>query len=267
MASDASPHTVAALAADAAALAANAAALAADAAAFAADVSSPVSPPVSPSHMQFPAWACRARRGARDYAEFATVANSDRYSLMPWAVQRTADIYRAECRQTPPSHIVDATAHIGCDTAQFASMFPGARITALEIAPAAHAALQCNMANPRLVDERRAGGAVLTALADCAAWLPRAAPADLVYFDPPWSPAPGAQRLQLGDMQLHAVVAMALRQGTPLVVAKLPPDVLMDEFCRRVAEAHGAPVRSACHDVTKPKGDLAYRLAFVRPAL
>ena len=185
---------------------------------------------------------------------------------MPWAVRRTADIYRAECRQTPPRHIVDATAHIGCDTAQFASMFPGARITALEVAPAAGAALQCNMANPRLVAAGRAGGAVLTVLADCAAWLRAApAPADLVYFDPPWTPAPGQQRLQLGDMQLHALAATVLGQGTPLVVLKLPPAEPIEEFCRRISDAYGAPVGSACHDVAKPRGGLAYRLTFVRP--
>ena len=238
----------------------------ADGALAAAD-SAPASPPCA----RFPEWAQRARRGVRNYAEFVIVQDSDRFVLMPWAVQRTADIYRAECRQSPPRHVIDATAHIGCDTAQFASMFPDARITALEVAPAAGAALQRNMANPRLVAAGRAGGAVEVVLADCAAWL-RAPPtppptpvADMVYFDPPWTPAPGQQRLQLGDMQLHELAALVLRQGTPLTVLKLPPAEPIEEFCRRIADAFGAPVCSACHDVAKPKGGLAYRLVFVRP--
>ena len=219
------------------------------------------------AYQHFPAWACRAG-GARDYAEFITVQDSERYSLMPWAVRRVADIYRAECRQASPSSIIDATAHIGADTVQFASMFPAARITALECAPAAHAALQQNLANPRLVSAGRAGGAPVALLADCATWLSeRESPvADLVYFDPPWTPAAGQQRLQLGDMQLHAAVAMALRLHAPLVVVKLPPGDPVDRFCACVAEALGAPVRSSSHNVAKPKGDLAYRLLFVRPS-
>lgn len=218
--------------------------------------------------MRFPAWACRGAAGARDYAEFITVEHSDRYALMPWGVQRTAEIYGEECRQ-PPRAIIDATAHIGADTAQFASMFPGAHITALECAPAAHAALRRNMLNPRLIDPQRAGGAVAVVLADCATWLPdaqAARAADVIYFDPPWTPVAGAAGLQLGDMQLHAIVAMVLRQGAPLVVVKLPPDEPVDGFCRLVADARDAPICSASHDVKKPRGALAYRLLFVRPS-
>ena len=67
-----------------------------------------------------------------DYRLLQTAPESQYSSLLPHHISGVRGILASWFSASPPSHIVDATAHIGVDTLNFAVMFPHARISAYE---------------------------------------------------------------------------------------------------------------------------------------
>ena len=178
-----------------------------------------------------------------DYGWFETADATAYSSLMPWHVRSTQEALAAEFAR-PPRTIVDATAHIGVDTANFRVMFPHAAITAFEIDRGVAAVLRRNMARVA----KATGGEVQVRAADSLEYireLTRAQAPDLIYLDPPWGgsgaaaaardPAAASARrnLGLGSLPLAAVVAMAAHAGA-VVVTKLPRETDVAEFAQRV---------------------------------
>jgi hypothetical protein len=240
--------------------------------------------------MSFPDWVISAGlRERTDYSEFATAPDSIYSCLLPWALHETRTAFNQECRALVAPRIIDAMANIGCDSVNFCRMFPGARVTAVEVDPATAVQLRRNVSadSParffrcrRLLDtlERIAGGPlppIEIVQADCNDYLRGCGAADIVYFDPPWceaAAAPNAQRpqrraaLEVGGRPLSAVVGETLRRTSPLVVVKLPPDQSGAQFQEEVQSSFGAPVQVCAYDIHKPRGGLAYRLIFVRAA-
>ena len=216
-----------------------------------------------------------------DYGLFETVAASAHSSLMPWHLRSLQAALRHEFGAAPPRTVVDATAHVGVDAANFFVTFPGAAVTALEIDPAVAAAARRNLARVA----RAAGRAPPEVrAADGAAFVrglgrPGAPPPpDLLYLDPPWggggaalAAADAAVRrrrlnLELGGEPLAAVVAAALRGGAGAVAAKLPRESDTAAFAAAVAAAADAPVRTAAHAVCDERRSSAAPAGAALPA-
>ena len=151
--------------------------------------------------MSFPDWVIQTgHRNGTDYSEFATAPDSIYSCLLPWALRETRAAFSQECRALVAPRIIDAMANIGCDSVNFCRMFPGARVTAVEVDPATVVQLRRNVSpdsparffrRTRALGalERIAGGPlppVEIVHADCNEYLRGCGAADIVYFDPPW---------------------------------------------------------------------------------
>ena len=249
--------------------------------------------------MQFPEWTFRAHP---DYARLTAVPGSAYSCLMPWALRATTRAYRLELEgasSVQPATVIDAMAHVGCDTLHFLRMFPRAQVIAVEPEPATAAALRANIATARSGSPGRvrvveadcveflglAAGSAAGSAADSAAGsaagsaAERLRPrADMVYFDPPWCESasecatapPRRARLTVGSLSLGTAVGRALRYNAPLVVAKLPPaasgGLTAEALAAEAAAALGSPVSVSTHSILKPQGSPAYTLAFARVA-
>jgi hypothetical protein len=192
-------------------------------------------------------------------------------SLLPWHAPDVNAALRAEF-PTPPAEILDATAHIGADSANFLSVFPGASLTAIEISPQVAAILRRNAAKTtRALGLPSGRFRVINADANIALGLLGAEPFpdlrrryDLVFFDPPWGGSLGdaavpAATLCLGPLPLTSVVAGMLRQETVspdgierpsarVVLAKVPKRTDLDEFDEKVGQpATRYPIRDIRH--------------------
>jgi hypothetical protein len=183
--------------------------------------------------------AARAEGSTLDFGLFETKGNVSLYSsLMPWHVPDVDAALRAEFPDAEPRTIIDATAHIGVDAANFLKVFPRARVTAVEIDPDVARILRKNAARAVRRFAQPPGGlevvegdslAYLRGLAERA----EAEPADLVFLDPPWG-GPGERRpLDLSGAPLPGVVAELLRGARPTaraVLVKLPRWTDLDAF-------------------------------------
>jgi hypothetical protein len=178
--------------------------------------------------------------GAIDYAAFEVAPEgfvSTYSSLMPWHV-RDVDSALRELFPSPPRSVTDMTAHIGADSANFAKLFPGARVTSVEFDPGVHKVLSRNMRHIAAalgVDKNN----FKTVHGSAQHFLrTHDVMSDMVYFDPPW----GDDRLnlRLGDVPLPDLIADVIsRPGVRFVVAKLPREYDLD------ALAHAVGVREA----------------------
>ena len=213
-----------------------------------------------------------------NYGAFETTPESAHSSLMPWHV---GSLQRALLREfgTTVQSVVDATAHVGVDTANFQTLWPEAKITACEIDPAVAAATRRNMKTVAAA-LHAPPATVLVADGSRLRWAPADAP-DLIYFDPPWGghsaaaaardPAAAAARknLQLGGRPLPAVVAAALRRGARAVAVKLPRETDTARFRRAVSKMLSKTafsLHARVHDIGDARlpGRTAYRLLIAR---
>lgn len=134
--------------------------------------------------------------------------------------------------------IVDATAHVGVDSAVLAHSFPQAKITAIEYDPDVYKILNANL-------ERHGYSDRVDALNESSAdyFLRHGGEpdADLVYFDPPWG-GPGYKKtsdLYLRSSQgkgvpVSKVVNAVLGSSDALVVLKTPHNFDYRAFERRL---------------------------------
>jgi hypothetical protein len=185
---------------------------------------------------RFPPSILRVEGSALDFGLFETKGAVSLYSsLMPWHLPDVDVALRAEFPGPPPRAIIDATAHIGVDSANFLRIFPRAKVTAIEIDPSVARVLRRNAAR---IAARYAqpGGGIEVVEGDSLAYLRRVAkPVDLIFLDPPWG-GPGVHSpLDLSGEPLPKVVAELLRAARVIVV-KLPRWTDLDAFDTTVGE-------------------------------
>ena len=82
------------------------------------------------------------------------------------------------------------------------------------------------------------------------------------------SPARPQRRatLALGGRPLSTIVGETLRNNSPLIVVKVPPEYSSAQLIEEVSGAFGSPAVVRSYDIHKPRGDTAYKLMFVRAA-
>ena len=254
----------------------------------------------SKSQDKFPSWMTKMTKMTKciemDYSEFVVTPDSQYSCLMPWGLRQTLAAFRRECASVQT--IIDATANIGCDAVYFCRIYPGVKVTAVEINNKTAVALQRNTSAgspgryfsrtgllPDLL--RIAGGSlpsINVVIGNCLDYLPTAGQVDLVYFDPPWCETPAADsaaaadsarpvrlaKLVLGDLAIGTVVGETLKRNTTLVVVKSPLDYNLSELSNDATKAlygdslSAVPVTIRSYNINKPSGETAYRLDFVR---
>lgn len=228
-------------------------------------------------------WASHVLRAAQNsplnYEALRPAPASAYSSLMPWQLPQVQKAFRVEglLRKgaRPPVSILDATAHVGVDTANFALMFPRAQITAVELDPEVAELLRANVANFAQVLKLPPGaaGPAVEVIEGCALETLAGGSWDLVYFDPPWGgrgyAAQDSVQLTLGGRPLGALVGETLNAGARCVVAKLPANGDLEQLCRD-AQAVCPSVKNTVQDIlrTSLRGGGScvpyYRLAFFR---
>jgi hypothetical protein len=216
---------------------------------------------------RFPLWVRAAGHELSTdirYDQFVTTAESIYSSLLPYQVRSVREFFGEALPARPGLHIIDATAHIGCDTSNFAWMYPGAAITAIEVDPVVAEALKQNMARLHNILSKRVSPPVCVVNTDCLAYLGAlTSPADLVYFDPPWGSGwkkdSASFTLELGGRPLGEIAGETLAHDVLLVVVKAPENVIVDDLVAAVRR--GCPSATyVARDILKPKNGLAYRL-------
>lgn len=151
----------------------------------------------------FPRWVIKQDS---DYKYFITTVGSINYSLMPFHKNQVRDFikkYYAESRGDLPHTIVDASAHIGVDTINFASLYTDANIISYEFNPKTYEILKKNVEtfcqvkqwNPARFSVRQ-GDIVHALLHD------HNLKCDMLFFDPPWG---GKDYKKYDKMSLHYV--------------------------------------------------------------
>jgi hypothetical protein len=132
--------------------------------------------------------ASREIKNCIDYNIFVTAGEESNYScLLPWQIKQVSSALLEEFKEFKNSRIIDANAHIGCDTVNFLKIFPLAHITAIEINPIAFKCLTANIASLSEDMQKR----TCLRLGDAINIIPTLISHDhdrghVVYFDPPW---------------------------------------------------------------------------------
>ena len=190
---------------------------------------------------KFPQFVCKMSRripGSIDYSLLESAGEVTTYSsLMPWHVPSVQKALRTEFHNTSPI-IVDATAHIGADSANFLKIFPGAKITAIEIDNEIAKITKRNLERIAIVTGSAPPTVISTdglAYIDALSQVP-----DFVYIDPPWggsnykSADKRRMRLELSGVHLPAVICTTLKKAHAVVV-KLPRETDLKWFESEVA--------------------------------
>jgi predicted RNA methylase len=114
-----------------------------------------------------------------DYSKFLVVEDSAHVSLMPYASKIVGELI-VDALGFSPQSILDANAHIGCDTVNFCRQF-GANCISIEIDKKI---FKCLKKNLDAFDETKKSIAVHGNCLDFIKGFKHNM--DLVYFDPPW---------------------------------------------------------------------------------
>ena len=236
--------------------------------------SSSSSTEVGSGGVPFEEWIIRDSRQLReakcvDYGLLTTVPEVSRYSsLLPRQIPQVAKILGTYAGELGEGQVVvDATAHIGCDTFNFRAAFPRSRIVAVELEPQAFACLQANIS--------AVGGGITAVNADCVQYLAsESAPkgVGLLYFDPPWGGVDyrkqEAVQLALSGRPLAAVVSAALKQTqAPLALVKAPKNFDLGHFSAGLEGCAVARLQSVQKPASRasPAPEVTFYIIEVRP--
>lgn len=189
-----------------------------------------------------------------------TLPSSGYSSLLPYQIPQVREFLSGIFSESPQI-IVDASAHIGGDTINFATMWPNTKITAIDIDENAIKCLRFNVAkltpNPENIEIIHT---------DCTTWLHsiEAIKADLYYFDPPWGGPKYCSEdevsLFLSEKPISDIVNFVLDQNlSPKVILKAPRNFAYQTFKK---EVHGL---TRLHYIRKPqkRGSVAYALILI----
>ena len=162
---------------------------------------------------------------------WATLPSSSYSSLMPYQMPQVRENI-LKIFPDAPSTIVDATVHIGRDAIHFSSIFPNAKIIALDNDPDAIECLKKNIDNHADVPSN-----FNIIEADTTEWIegPAAIKADFYYFDPPWGgPGYNAKKemeLFLGGKKIsHVINRVFDRELTQKCILKVPRNFAYPSF-------------------------------------
>ena len=218
-----------------------------------------------------------------DYSRFVVVKESEYSCLMPCHAKQVGDIIEAHfggCKNI--NNILDATAHIGCDTINFRTRF-GANCISLEVDQAVHACLVQNQqafTDPKDTKQEKQDQSIeekldkqLEALqiycpdnnfsvhCNCIEFIAGFKKTmDFVYFDPPWGgPDYRKQKNMMLFLEhkgrkypLYTVVTIVFKEGfCKTVVVKTPYNFNMRTFRQML----GKRVKCQTYNVMKPKKD------------
>lgn len=130
-------------------------------------------------------------------------------------------------------HIIDANAHVGCDSINFAKIFPNSHITCIEIDSKAIDALKLNV---KTIDETRFD----IVQHDCLSYIrSNQIYADIYYFDPPWGGYNYIKvdqfDLYLGDENIYEIINFCIKNGlTRNIILKIPRNFNIEYFASNV---------------------------------
>lgn len=215
---------------------------------------------------KFPDWVIEAShriKGCVDYALLQTAGEVSHYSsLLPHQISPASDILRR--LGDLGGVIVDANAHVGCDTLNLARLYPKAKTIAVENDPLAFKCLVHNL--------QACKSSAMAVEADCVQYLKSGGlPNDItmVYFDPPWGGRDYIQQkkidLLLSGRPVVDIINYTIEKVSPLVVLKAPANFDLDLFGKglRGATMRVDPVKK---QFGKNRGDVIYLLVILARA-
>lgn len=160
--------------------------------------------------------------------------------------------------------IVDGTAHVGCDTLNFAITYPKASIIAIDVDVTAYQCLEANIATfyPYIFQRAR-----FTLIKDDFIRLirqPELSSVDLIYLDPPWGGTDYYKKqhlmLFLSGVPIYAVInEIFSRCLTRHVLLKVPKNFDVIEFTSRLSSIHSIKFFS----VLKTNNRIAFTLLLI----
>lgn len=221
-----------------------------------------------------------------DYSKFVVLKESEYSCLMPYAAKQVGDILEEHFGGSENiNDILDATAHIGCDTINFRTRF-NANCISLEVDQAAHACLVLNQQafteepkddepkHPKNGEQQTLEEKLDKQLEALQIYYPDnnfsvhcnciefimgfRKTMDFVYFDPPWGgPNYWKQKNMMLFLEhkgkkypLYTVVSKVFKEGfTNTVVVKTPSNFNIRTFRQRL----GKKVKCQSYKVLKPK--------------
>lgn len=200
-----------------------------------------------------------------DYSKFVVTKESEYSCLSPYAAKQVGDILEAHFKGAENiNNILDATAHIGCDTINFRKRF-GANCISVEVDPNAYI---CLVQNQKMLTEETSKREQLqewypddnfSVHCNCIEFIHGfKKKMDFVYFDPPWG-GPGywkQKNIMLfltfkgQKYPLYTVVNNVFKEGfTKTVVVKIPTNFNIQVFRKRLRK----DVKYQLYRVLKPK--------------
>jgi len=210
-----------------------------------------------------------------DYSKFVVLEESEYSSLTPYAAKQVGDIIEAYFGgRENINDILDATAHIGCDTINFRTRF-GANCISLEIDQAAYACLVQNQQAFTELKEHVPDKQLddlhiyypdnnFSVHCNCIEFIKGFKKTmDFVYFDPPWGgPGYGKQKNMMLFLEykgrkypIYTVVTNVFKEGfCKTVVVKTPFNFNMYIFRQKL----GKHVKCQSYGVMKPKKKSAW---------
>ena len=210
--------------------------------------------------LRFPGWVVKLARKNRMDWKCIQVVEESRYScLMPHHFTQVGDIYYQAFGDWKPHKIIDATAHIGCDSIMFHMTFRSANIVALEIDGKTAEILDSNMKKMSRIN-RGNNRAVTAVNMDCMQYFESdQTAADIIYFDPPWG-GPQYKNVAVHLMRLNgkslgvAVKAALIHSPYARIIIRVPYNADIDEL------ETTSQLQYAQHAVRNPSGGIAFML-------
>lgn len=166
-----------------------------------------------------------------------TLPSSNHVCLLPYQIPQVNKIILRSFALDPKQQlvIVDGTSHIGCDSLNFATIFPNAKIIAVDNDPTAIACLRINVENAKKTN------AFEIVESDFETWMESArVVADLYYLDPPWGDnyhSLNEISLFLGDQPIEKIIKRMFELGlTKKVLLKVPRNFAYPSFKNKVGQ-------------------------------
>jgi len=168
--------------------------------------------------------------------KFKSVAETHYSVAGPYQTNQEIKIFKSLFKNTLPTKIIDATAHVGVDSITLAYSFPKAHVTSVERNPEVYELLKANITDlgydKQIIALNMSADIYLDKLNHNV---------DLIYMDPPWG---GRGYKPASDLPLHdesgnptiplsKVINLALKK-TKLLVLKAPYNFIVDEFEKNI---------------------------------
>ncbi|HSW76904.1 MAG TPA: hypothetical protein VLG50_07650 [Candidatus Saccharimonadales bacterium] len=198
-----------------------------------------------------------------DYRYISVVKDESRYSsLMPWHISQVKNCITHFTNDISFDGIIDATAHIGCDTILFRLLFPNLPITAIEKNENTFDILKKNMNNLCQIVHHDIRGIDIIHQ-DCTDYLMnRDLSRKLIYIDPPWNGTDYKLKtcidLHLSSYHVVDFINCLLCQNSALIIVKLPSNFNFKSF------NYIKDVVITYHNIVTQNNKISYILGFIR---